>query len=78
MGALTRIYDGLASLACALLALVIGGPPVWLSHKALQAGFGPEWAYAAVLALALVTLLVALDFFKKALRGINPLRDRPR
>ena len=76
--AMKALIDGLKSLLSALATVVVCGGPVWLSHLAIQEGLAPLWAYAPVVLLAGLGLLMTFAFLRKALNGISPSRDRRR
>jgi membrane protein implicated in regulation of membrane protease activity len=73
-----RIVDGLASALAALATLMLTLVPAWFTHRAIATDAAPPWAYGPAGALAVVGLVLALAFGRKALRGIAPSRDRAR
>lgn len=75
---MTRILDGLASLAAALVALAVTLPCAWFTIAAARAGTAPVWTWAPALLLAALGLVLGVAFLRKALRGIAPSRDRVR
>jgi hypothetical protein len=75
---MTRILDGLASLAAALIALVVTLPCAWFTIASARAGTAPVWAWAPAVVLALLGLVLGVAFLRKALRGIAPSRDKRR
>lgn len=75
---MTRILDGLASLAAALVALAVTLPCAWFTVASARAGTAPLWAWASALLLAALGLVLGVAFLRKALRGIAPSRDRVR
>ena len=73
-----RLWDGFLSLVAAVATLAIALFPAWFAHLAVSAGLAPVWGYAFILLLAFLAGLVALDFCRKALKGIAPARSRAR
>ncbi len=70
--------DGTASFLAALATVVICGLPSYFTFKAIEAGLAPTWAWAAVIALAGVGLLMTVAFLSKAVNGVAPSRERRR
>jgi len=75
---MTRILDGLASLAAALVALAATLPCAWFTVASVRAGTAPLWGWAPAVILAALGLVLGAAFLRKALRGIAPSRDRAR
>lgn len=73
-----RFWDGFLSALGAVVTLFLIGVPVWGTVLALRAGIMPVWAWAAVVGLGFVGLVMVGAFLRKAGRGIHPLRDRRR
>ncbi len=73
-----RYWDGLLSALGAVLTLFLIGVPVWGTVMALRAEILPVWAWAAVVGLGFVGLVMVGAFLRKAGRGVHPLRDRRR
>lgn len=73
-----KIWDGLLSLLAAIATIAICGLPSWFTYQAIVAKVAPTWAWAAVVALAGVGIIMTLAFLRKAASGISPSRDRPR
>lgn len=67
-----RIADALASGFAALMALALTLPPAWFTHVAVQGALAPAWAYAPAGLLAVVGLILAGAFLRKALAGVAP------
>ncbi|MCF2903432.1 hypothetical protein L0666_00390 [Octadecabacter sp. CECT 8868] len=70
--------DGTASFLAALATVAICGFPSWFTYKAIEANVAPVWAWAAIVALAGVGILMTIAFLGKAIKGIAPSRDRRR
>lgn len=75
---MVRIWDGFLSFVSALATLAVALIPAWFAHLAVGAELAPTWGYAFIALLAFVAGLVALDFIKKAFKGIAPARSRAR
>ena len=73
-----KLWDGFLSLLAAIITAAICGVPSWFTYQAIAAGLAPTWAWAGVIALAGVGLLMTIAFLRKAASGISPSRDRPR
>jgi len=73
-----RIWDGFLSFLAAVATLAVALFPAWFAHLAISANLAPTWGYAFVLLLAFMAGLVALDFTRKAFKGIAPARSRAR
>ncbi len=78
MGFFRNIWDGLLSLAAALVTLAVFTTPVWATHLAISANVVPAWTYAALVGLIYIGGNLAIAFLRKALDGVAPLRDRRR
>ncbi|WP_176249370.1 MULTISPECIES: hypothetical protein [unclassified Sulfitobacter] len=78
MGFFRNIWDGLLSLAAALVTLAVFATPVWATHLAISAKVVPVWTYAALVGLIYIGGNLAIAFLRKALDGVAPLRDRRR
>lgn len=73
-----RLWDGFLSFVAAVATLAIALFPAWFAHLAVSSDLAPVWGYAFILLLAFLAALVALDFFRKAFKGIAPARSRAR
>lgn len=73
-----RFWDGLQSLGAACLTVALIGVPIWGCVEALQLSLIPVWAWAGVVGLGFVGILMTLSFLRKAARGIHPARERRR
>ena len=73
-----RLWDGFLSLVAALLTLVLTGVPSWGAFLAVRAELLEWWAWPPLVGLAIVGIMIALSFLRKAGRGVHPLRERPR
>ena len=73
-----QVLDGAASFLAAIATVIICGLPCYFTYLAIDAGVAPTWAWAALLALAAVGLLMTVAFLSKAVNGIAPSRERRR
>ena len=73
-----RFFDGLQSALAVFVTLFVTGVPIFGTVQAIRYGFMPPWAWAAVVGLGLVALIMTLSLGRKAIRGVHPLRDRRR
>ena len=73
-----RFWDGFLSALGALFTLILIGVPLWGAVFALRAESLPIWAWAPVVGLGFVGLVMVGAFLRKAGRGIHPLRERRR
>jgi hypothetical protein len=72
------LLDRLASMLAAVFTVAICAGPAWFTHVAIAGGLAPTWAYAFVVGLACIGGILGFAFFRKALRGIAPSRQRRR
>ena len=70
--------DGLASALAAFLTVLICGFPAYLTYRAIQFTVAPVWAWAPLVALSLVGLVMTVAFLRKAARGVSQTRERRR
>jgi hypothetical protein len=75
---LKAFLDALASILAALATVAICGGPAWFTYLAIQANVAPTWAWASIVALAGIGLILTFAFLRKAAKGIAPSRDRRR
>ncbi|MCO4842198.1 MAG: hypothetical protein KC439_04740 [Yoonia sp.] len=73
-----RIWDGFLSFLAAITTVAICGVPTWFTYQAIVAKIAPTWAWAAVIALGGVGMIMTLAFLRKAASGVSPSRERPR
>jgi len=73
-----KLVDGFLSLLAAIATVAICGVPSWFTYQAIMAKVAPTWAWAGVIALGGVGIIMTLAFLRKALSGVSPSRDRPR
>lgn len=73
-----HVLDGAASFLAAVATSVICGLPSYFTYRAIESGVAPTWAWAAIVALAGVGLLMTVAFLTKAVRGVSPSRQRRR
>lgn len=73
-----RVWDGVLSGLAALVTAGVVGVPVWAAAPALRADLIPAWGWLPVGLLGAAGLLMVLSFFRKAGRGVHPLRERRR
>lgn len=73
-----KLVDGFLSLLAAIATVAICGVPSWFTYQAIIAKVAPTWAWAGVIALGGVGIIMTLAFLRKALSGVSPSRDRPR
>ena len=76
--AFRNTMDGAASFGAALITFALCGLPAWFTVVAVRAEIAPVWAYGAAGALAVVGLILAFAFVRKALAGVAPTRQRRR
>ena len=75
---MVRLWDGFLSFLAAIATLAVCLLPAWFAHLAVSADLAPTWGYVFIVLLAFMAGLVALDFFRKAFKGIAPARSRAR
>ncbi len=73
-----RIWDGFLSLLCAFVTVAIIALPLWGTFEAIRGDLVPGWVWVPLALLALIGVIMALAFLRKAARGVHPLRDRRR
>lgn len=73
-----KLLDGFLSLLAAIATVAICGVPSWFTYQAIIAKVAPTWAWAGVIALGGVGIIMTLAFLRKAFSGVSPSRDRPR
>lgn len=73
-----RVWDGFLSGFCGVITLAVIGVPIWGAVTAVRADLIPTWAWAAIVGLGAVGVVMVYAFFRKAARGVHPLRDRRR
>ena len=73
-----RIWDGFLSLLAAVLASAVTGVPAFGAFLSIRDGQLAAWAWAPLIGLALVGIVMVLAFLRKAGRGVHPMRDRRR
>ena len=73
-----RIWDGFLSLLAASLTGALTGVPVWGTYQSIRAGQLASWAWAPLIGLALVGVVMVVAFVRKAGRGVHPMRERRR
>ncbi|MEM9434536.1 MAG: hypothetical protein AAGA12_11495 [Pseudomonadota bacterium] len=78
MGFLKRIWDGGLSLLAGIAVMFVAFVPAWFTHIAASANLAPGWSYICAGLLALGAATIAVDFWRKGLRGIAPARSRRR
>ena len=76
------VWDGFKSLIVAVVAIFICGAPVALGVHALMGWAIPDWfripAWASLVILSGVGLILTVAFLRKAWNGISPTRSRKR
>jgi len=73
-----RVWDGFLSVLAAIVTVVIIGVPLWGAFLAVRSGLVPVWAWAPMVLLCFVGVVMAAAFLRKAGRGVHPLRERRR
>jgi hypothetical protein len=73
-----RLWDSFLSVLAAVVTVVIVGVPLWGAYHAVDLGRIPPWAWAPMVGLGIVGLIMVGAFLRKAGRGIHPLRERRR
>lgn len=73
-----KLVDGFLSLLAAIATVAICGVPSWFTYQAIIANVAPTWAWAGVIALGGVGIIMKLAFLRKAFSGVSPSRERPR
>lgn len=73
-----RIWDGALSVVAALVTLVVTGIPTWGAFLAVRADMIGWWAWPPIVGLGIIGAVITLSFFRKAGRGVHPLRERRR
>lgn len=72
------LWDGFLSFLAAIATVAICGVPTWFTYQAIVAKIAPTWAWAGVVSLGGVGILMTIAFLRKAFSGVSPSRDRPR
>lgn len=72
------LIDGATSFLAALATLLVCGGPCWFTYQAIAAGAAPIWAWAFIVALGAIGVLMTFTFVEKGFRGISPSRTRRR
>lgn len=75
MKTLKKFFAGLVSFVLALTVLAAGGLPGYWAFEHIESGAAPAWGYAPLTILGIFTILVTIDLFRKALRGVGPLTN---
>lgn len=73
-----RVWDGFLSAICAVITLALIGTPLWAAVSAVRASLVPAWVWAPIVLMAFVGVVMIAAFARKAVRGIDPLRERRR
>lgn len=73
-----RVWDGFLSILAGVVTAVLVGVPAWGAFLAVRADLLAKWAWAPLIGLALVGVVMVLAFFRKGISGVHPLRDRRR
>lgn len=73
-----KLLDGFLSFLAAFATVAICGVPAWFTYQAIMAKIAPTWAWAGVITLGGVGIIMTLAFLRKAFSGVSPSRDRPR
>ena len=73
-----HLWDGAISGLAAVAALAICGVPSWFTFRAIQGSLAPTWAWAFVVILAAIGIILGVAFARKAAAGIAPAADKRR